>query len=120
MVVAIVGLPGGLEPRHESLQQLVKKGTIAFYEVVDREVIFYWRGMAASSANSLSFDVSAAIPGQFEVISSLALFWFCSDSLYFVSRRARRRALTCTMATSTKCGCRHSKRQSTCSALEVC
>ena len=28
MVVAIIGLPGGMEPQHDSLKQLVKKGTI--------------------------------------------------------------------------------------------
>jgi len=33
MTVAIVGLPGGLEPRHDQLKELVKAGRIAAYEV---------------------------------------------------------------------------------------
>lgn len=32
MSVVIVGLPGGLQPRHEQLKELVQVKTIAFYE----------------------------------------------------------------------------------------
>jgi hypothetical protein len=35
MTVAIVGLPGGLEPRHDQLRELVTRGDVAFYEVRD-------------------------------------------------------------------------------------
>jgi hypothetical protein len=41
-----VGLPGGLEPRHEQLRELVKAGTIASYEVKGRELCFYLYSMA--------------------------------------------------------------------------
>lgn len=46
MVVAVVGLPAGLEPRYDKLRELRNAGTIAFFEVVGREVHFYWRGIA--------------------------------------------------------------------------
>src|SRR6185295_10778133 len=41
--VAIVGIPGGLEVRHDQLKELVKSGRIAAYEVNGREVVLYWR-----------------------------------------------------------------------------
>jgi hypothetical protein len=44
MVLAIVGLPGGFEPRHEQLKDLVKKEKVDFYEVIGRNVALYWRG----------------------------------------------------------------------------
>lgn len=44
MVLAIIGLPGGFEPRHEQLKDLVKKEKIDFYEVIGRNIALYWRG----------------------------------------------------------------------------
>jgi hypothetical protein len=38
--VAIVGVPGGLEVRHDQLKALVRSGRIDAYEVIGREVVF--------------------------------------------------------------------------------
>ncbi len=43
--IAIIGLPGGLEPRHDQLKELIKRGTIDAYEISGREVVLYWRTM---------------------------------------------------------------------------
>lgn len=72
MVVAIIGLPGGIEPQHDSLKQLVQRGTIAFYEIIGREIVLYWRGMQASSKTSFNIDVTAAVPGQYTVSESVS------------------------------------------------
>ena len=47
--LAIIGLPGGLEVRHDQLKELVKAGTIAAYEVLGREVVLYWRAYQAEA-----------------------------------------------------------------------
>jgi len=66
MCVAIVGLPGGLEPSHNKLQELVKSNQIAFYEVRGRELIFYWRYMAPKQEIVLNLDMIASIPGTYK------------------------------------------------------
>ena len=47
MTVAILGLPAGLQPRADQLEELKKAGTIDYYETRAREVIlllaFAWR-----------------------------------------------------------------------------
>lgn len=43
--VAIVGVPGGMEVRHDQLRELVAKGTLDHFEVHGGEVILYWCGM---------------------------------------------------------------------------
>jgi hypothetical protein len=63
--VAIVGLPGGLEPRHDQLKELVKKNTIDAYEVRGREVVFYWRALGAGETRQVPLSVVAAIPGSY-------------------------------------------------------
>ena len=45
--VAIIGIPGGLEVRHDQLKELVKAEKIAAYEVIGREVVLYWRSLEA-------------------------------------------------------------------------
>ena len=47
--VAIVGIPGGLEVRHDQLKELVKSGRIDAYEVNGREVVLYWRYIKAGT-----------------------------------------------------------------------
>src|SRR5690606_13532101 len=49
MVMLVVGMPGGLEVRHDKLKELVKAGTIGFYEVLGRDVALYLRGMKAGA-----------------------------------------------------------------------
>ena len=48
--IAIVGIPGGLEVRHDQLKELVKQQKIAAYEVIGREVVLYWRSLKAGAA----------------------------------------------------------------------
>ena len=47
--IAIIGIPGGLEVRHDQLKELVKSGKISAYEVLGREVVLYWRARQGSS-----------------------------------------------------------------------
>ncbi|MBX9942094.1 MAG: hypothetical protein K2Y32_22710 [Candidatus Obscuribacterales bacterium] len=63
--VAILGLPGGLEPRHDQLKELVKKGTIDAYEVKGREVVLYWRTLAGGARVEVPVSVIAAVPGTY-------------------------------------------------------
>ena len=58
--VAIVGLPGGLEPRHDQLKELVKKGTIDAYEVLGREVVLYWRTLPGEAKVEVPLSLIAA------------------------------------------------------------
>ena len=75
----IVGLPGGLEPRHDQLKELVKKKTIDAYEVLGREVVLYWRGMGAHQRVSVPLSLVAAIPGQYTGPASRAYLYYTDE-----------------------------------------
>jgi uncharacterized protein YfaS (alpha-2-macroglobulin family) len=77
--VAIVGLPGGLEPRHDQLKELVKKGTVDAYEVRGREVILYWRALRASQTVSVPLSLVAAIPGRYTAPASRAYLYYTDE-----------------------------------------
>jgi hypothetical protein len=77
--IAIVGLPGGFEPRHDQLKELVKQEKIAAYEVRGREVILYWRGLEAGESVELPISVVAAIPGKYTAPASRAYLYYTDE-----------------------------------------
>jgi len=77
--VAIVGIPGGLEIRHDQLKELVKSGKIDAYEVIGREVVLYWRGLKAKDSFELPLSLVAAIPGTFTGPASRAYLYYTDE-----------------------------------------
>lgn len=77
--IAIIGLPGGLEPRHDQLKELVKKGTIASYEVNGREVVLYWRSIDGNTKVSVPISLVAAIPGTYTGPASRAYLYYTDE-----------------------------------------
>lgn len=77
--VAIIGLPGGLEPRHDQLKELVKKGKIDTYEVIGREVVLYWRTLNSEATVDLPISLIAAIPGKYTGPASRAYLYYTDE-----------------------------------------
>ena len=74
--MAIVGLPGGLEPDHDQLKELVEAGTIAAYEVLGRDVVCYRRDLGAGAEWTFPVRVVAAIPGTYTGPASRAYLYY--------------------------------------------
>jgi hypothetical protein len=79
MTVAVIGLPGGVEPRAEELNELRDAGTFDYYEVQPREVVLYWRGLAPQERKMVAFTVTAAIPGFYTGPASRAYLYYTSE-----------------------------------------
>jgi len=77
--VAIVGIPGGLEVRHDQLKELVKSGRIDAYEVIGREVVLYWRYLKAKDAFDVPLSLIAAIPGSYTGPASRAYLYYTDE-----------------------------------------
>lgn len=77
--VAIIGIPGGMEVRHDQLKELVKKGKIDAYEVRGREVVLYWRGMAANAAIEVPVSLIAAVPGTYTAPANRAYLYYTDE-----------------------------------------
>lgn len=82
--MAIVGLPGGLEPRHDQLKELVKKGTIDAYEVMGREVVLYWRTLPAAAKLQLPLSLVAAVPGHYTGPASRTYLYYTDEDKKWV------------------------------------
>ena len=77
--VAIIGLPGGLEPRHDQLKELVKKGAIAADEARGREVVLYWRSLERNETREISLSLVAAVPGDYTGPASRAYLYYTDE-----------------------------------------
>lgn len=76
---AIIGIPAGLEVRHDQLKELVAAGKIAAYEVIGREVVLYWLGMEAEQRVDLSISLIAAVPGTYTGPASRAYLYYTDE-----------------------------------------
>ncbi len=79
MTVAILGLPAGLEPRANQLEELKKAGKIDYYETRPREIVFYWRKLTASQKIPLRLDLVAEVPGQYTAPASRAYLYYTAE-----------------------------------------
>jgi len=77
--VAIIGIPGGLEVRHDQLKELVKSGKIDAYEVIGREVVLYWRSLKAEERVELPVSLVAAVPGTYTGPASRAYLYYTAE-----------------------------------------
>lgn len=84
MTIAILGLPAGLEPRPDQLEELKKAGTVDYYETRSREIIFYWRSLAPKKQIALKLDLIAAVPGKYTAPASRAYLYYTPEQKQWV------------------------------------
>jgi len=84
MTAAILGLPAGLEPRPDQLEELKKAGTIDYYETRAREIIFYWRSLAPKKKVTWKLDLVAAVPGKYTGPASRAYLYYTAEQKHWV------------------------------------
>lgn len=84
-VVAIVGVPGGLEPRIDHLKELVKAKTVDAYEVMGRDVVLYWRSLAAKQQVRVPVSLVAAVPGTYVGPASRAYPYYGAEHKAWVA-----------------------------------
>jgi hypothetical protein len=77
--VAIFGVPGGLEVRHDQLKELVKRQVVDAYEVLGRDVVLYWRGMEPRKRIDVPLSLVAAVPGTYSGPASRAYLYYADE-----------------------------------------
>ncbi|MCY1044527.1 MG2 domain-containing protein [Corallococcus sp. bb12-1] len=77
--VAIFGVPGGLEVRHDQLKELVKRQVVDAYEVLGRDVVLYWRGMEPNKRINVPLSLVAAVPGTYTGPASRAYLYYADE-----------------------------------------
>jgi TonB family protein len=79
MTIARLALPAGLGWQPWQLKQLQEKGQVAFYEVIDQELVLYWRQMAPGEEKEIRLDVKAELPGRYAAAASQAYLYYTDE-----------------------------------------
>lgn len=82
--IAIIGIPGGMEVRHDQLKELVKANKIAAFEVRGRELVLYWRDLAAEARVDLQIDLIASVPGKYTAPASRVYLYYVDEFKHWV------------------------------------
>ncbi|MFK7766828.1 MAG: MG2 domain-containing protein [Mariniblastus sp.] len=85
MTIATIGLPGGVEPRVEQLNELRDAGMFDYYEIRPREVICYWRTIAPNETKKIEFDVTAEVSGRYTGPASRAYLYYTAEQKVWTS-----------------------------------
>ncbi len=85
MTLAVVGIPGGLTPQPWQLKELQEKGVVDFYEITDRQVVFYYRQMKPNQIREINLDLKADIPGTYQAAASSAYLYYTNEHKTWVA-----------------------------------
>ncbi|HET6613295.1 MAG TPA: alpha-2-macroglobulin family protein, partial [Kofleriaceae bacterium] len=83
MVLARVGLPGGLTFQTWQLKELREKHLIDFYETREREVILYLRSMAPGAEKAIPLELVARVPGHYVGPASRAYLYYTDEDKHW-------------------------------------
>lgn len=76
MVTAIIGIPAGTSAQAWQLKELREKGKIAYYEIFENYVVFYWRSFAPKERKEVLLDLKVESAGRFVAPASSAYLYY--------------------------------------------
>lgn len=85
MTTAVIGIPAGLSAQPWQLKELQEKGVFDFYEIMDGNLVIYYREIAPDGQLNINLDLKAEIPGHFVARASSAYLYYSNEFKNWVS-----------------------------------
>ncbi|MEW7279036.1 TonB-dependent receptor plug domain-containing protein [Aquimarina sp. 2201CG1-2-11] len=85
MVTSIIGVPSGTTPQPWQLKELVEQNKVAYYEIFDNYLVFYWRSFKALETNTIRLDLKADIAGSYQSPASTAYLYYGDEFKTWIS-----------------------------------
>jgi uncharacterized protein YfaS (alpha-2-macroglobulin family) len=79
MAMAKIGIPAGLSLQPWQLKELTEKNRIAYYEIFDHYLVFYWMGFAANETKTVNLDLKAEIAGTYKGKASNTYLYYTPE-----------------------------------------
>ncbi|WP_298901252.1 TonB-dependent receptor plug domain-containing protein [uncultured Psychroserpens sp.] len=76
MVTSIIGIPSGTTAQPWQLKELLEKEKVAYYEVFDNYLVFYWRFFRPSETKTIRLDLKADIAGDYQAPASTTYLYY--------------------------------------------
>ncbi len=68
--IAMIGIPAGLSVQAWQLKEMQERQEMAFYEIFEDQLVFYYDDLAAQAQHTIRLDLKADIPGTYEAPAS--------------------------------------------------
>lgn len=85
MTLAVIGIPAGLSVQPWQLKELQEKEVFDFYEIMNGNVVIYYREMAPGGQHNINLDLKAEIPGSYVGGASSAYLYYTNEYKHWVS-----------------------------------
>lgn len=79
MSVAIIGIPGGLSVQPWQLKEFQDKKQVDYVEVLNNDLVVYYRQMKPGETRTLVLDLKAEIPGHYNGAASSAYLYYTNE-----------------------------------------
>ncbi|WP_343673334.1 TonB-dependent receptor plug domain-containing protein [Chitinophaga sp.] len=83
MAVVKIGIPGGLSVQPWQLKELMDKEQVAYYEIFDNYLVFYWRGMDAKETKKIALDLKIDVPGSYQGKAGAGYLYYQPEDKYW-------------------------------------
>lgn len=88
MTVAVIGIPAGLSVQPWQLKELQEKEVFDFYEIMNGNLVLYFREMAPHSQYKINLDLKAEIPGTYVGGASSAYLYYTNEYKHWAAGNA--------------------------------
>lgn len=85
MVTSVIGIPSGTTPQPMQLKEFVEQNKVAYYEIFDNYLVFYWRSLGANETKTLRLDLKADIAGSYQAPASAAYLYYGDEFKTWIS-----------------------------------
>jgi hypothetical protein len=79
MTIAKIGIPAGLSVQPWQLKEILGKKEVAYYEIFDNYLVFYWMGFAANETKLIQLDLKADIAGSYKGKASNTYLYYTPE-----------------------------------------
>lgn len=84
MCIAIIGIPGGMSLQPWQLKELHEKEVFDFYEIIDDNLVIYYRSMRENERKEINLDLKAEVPGRYTGMASNTYVYYTNEHKYWL------------------------------------
>lgn len=85
MVTSIIGIPSGTTAQPWQLKEILEQNQVAYYEIFDNYLVFYWREFDAAETKTIRLDLKADIAGRYKAPASTAYLYYGNEFKTWIS-----------------------------------
>jgi len=84
MTTAIIGIPSGASVQPWQLKEILEEKKVAYYEIFDNYLVFYWREMGPQEVKIVNLDLKAEVAGTYTAPASSVYLYYGDEYKHWI------------------------------------